>query len=953
MPAVPSIARALILALFALGSRNADAATEQPLSADGLLQEGSIAFDAVGVPRIQAGNEFDAAFLLGYVHARDRLFQMDLNRRAARGSVAELLGPAALANDVQTRTLGLDRAARETWRELSPDTRGWLRSYALGVNAWIRRNDPPREYSALELTRVEPWSPLDSVAVMKLLSFQISFSLDIDFTLRLAAYQKAGAERGFDGTALFFEDTHRSQPADDRLTFPELRAPVGKARPAPGAAGSSIHFAEPTLALARAYRERIAGHPLIAPALESVNGRGGSNWWIIGGEHTVSGKPILAADPHLPLGIPNTFYEAHIRGGERLDVRGLGMPGIPALAYGCTVRVCWGLTTNHMDVTDVYEETLVLNGLGLPVATVFEGREEPVEHIVQSFRVNRLDGVADNVEIDPGIGYANGGLTVVVPRRNRGPLVQIAGNKGLSVQYAGWGPTFELEALRRMNRARDIDEMREAATFVDFGSVTVGYADVDGNIAAFAAGEQPLRDDLQNLERADGAPPFLIRDGSGSRRHEWLPATRRQANQALPYQILDADEMPFAVNPARGYLANGNNDPIGNTLDNNVLNDRRSGGGLLYLSPAYSTFRMGRIDRLIRARLDAGERIDFETSRAWQSDTRQLDAELLLPHLLRSAENALAPQAWQPLARMMDDPRLREAIQRLQAWDHSTPTGIAEGYDAGDTAVGTQDPTAQEIAHSVAASLYAGWRARTVRAVIDDTLARAGVVASPAGAGSVSGSRELLGALKFHLDAFPTRRGIGVSGVDFFAVPDAPTREAARDYVLLEALATTLDAYASPEFAPAFGGSRALGDYRWGRLHRIVLRHALRGPFDVPSAQALHGFRHLAPDLPGLARDGGYETINDGEHDIRAPGPNGTMFNNGAIYRMVAEMHPRIRAEQSFPGGQSADVGSVHYVDQYAAWLTQRYRPMHTGPSAEPAQASLRFVPRPSPDARN
>ena len=103
-------------------------------------------------------------------------------------------------------------------------------------------------------------------------------------------------------------------------------------------------------------------------------------------------------------------------------------------------------------------------------------------------------------------------------------------------------------------------------------------SDIDGNIAAFATGEMPLRDDLQNLERPDGAPPFLIRNGSGTRRHEWLPATSLQPNQALPYQLLRVDETPAAVNPARGYLAT-NNDPIGNTLATPRGNDRRAGGG--------------------------------------------------------------------------------------------------------------------------------------------------------------------------------------------------------------------------------------------------------------------------------------------------------------------------------------------------------------------------------------
>jgi penicillin amidase len=903
-------------------------------SLDGLPDGASIDYDAEGIPRLHGRDELQAAWLLGFVHARDRLFQMDLNRRTAQGRVAELMGPAALPNDVQTRTLGLDRAAAKSWRALSPDTRAWLQQYALGVNASVARHGLPREYAMLETTRFEPWSPLDSVAVTKLLSFQLSFTLDIDFTLRLAAYQKAGIERGFDGTALFFEDTHRSQPADGRISYPDMATPSAKH----GDAGNDFAFGydESTLALARAYRAQVAAHPLIAPTLDQVNNRGGSNTWVIGGQHTASGKPILANDPHLNLPIPNTFYEARVIGGDTLDVTGIGMPGMPALAFGCTPRACWGITTAHMDVTDTYEETLVVNSYGLPTHTVYQGVAEPLEWVFQSYRVNRLDGVADNAQYDPSIGYTNGGMTLVVPRRNHGPIVTLAGGKGLSVQYTGWGATYEIEGLRRMNRARNVDDMRDAASYVDFGAVNASYADVDGHIAMFATGEQPLRDDLQNLERPDGAPPFLIRDGSGARRHEWVPLQQRQPNQALPYEILRADEMPHAIDPPSGYLANANNDPLGNTLDNTVVNDRRRGGGLRYLAPYYSTFRMGRIDRLIEAALARGDVLDFETVRDWQANTQQLDAELFLPHLFGAGERAARVDAWAPLRALATDARVGEALQRLRGWDFSAPTGIRAGFDAGDDPAALSEPSAEEIAHSVAATIYAGWRAQTVRTVIDGTLQRSGVVAAtPAGAGSASGLRELLSALHFHLERFAQRRGFGVSGVDFFAVADAPTREDARDYVLMKALKDALDRFASDEFAPAFAKSTRLDDYRWGRLHRITLRHALRGPFDLPSGDALHGFANLAPELPGVARDGGYETLNDGEHDIRAAGLNGFTFSSGVIYRLVAEMLPQIRAEEILPGGQSADLTSPHYANQHGRWLTNRYRamPLHDASS--------------------
>src|SRR5262249_3767592 len=142
------------------------------------------------------------------------------NRRAVSGTLASLVGPSQLANDVQARTLGLRRAAEKTWIALSDDTRGYLSAYAAGVNFWLSTNALPLEYTALDLTKVEPWSPVDSIAIGKGLSFQLSFDLDINPTIQLGAYQAAGHAAGFDGTLLFFGDVRRAAPPDNRVTVP-------------------------------------------------------------------------------------------------------------------------------------------------------------------------------------------------------------------------------------------------------------------------------------------------------------------------------------------------------------------------------------------------------------------------------------------------------------------------------------------------------------------------------------------------------------------------------------------------------------------------------------------------------------------------------------------------------------------------------------------------------------
>lgn len=938
------------------------------IQAPGLSAPGSVAYDAEGIPLIRAQTDNDAAFLQGWAHARDRFFQMDTNRRGASGTLAELVGPARLADDVQTRTIGLRRAALATWLAMSADTRGWLKAYADGVNFWLRNNALPPEYAPLEITQVPPWQPVDTLVIGKALAFQLSFDLDIEPTLRFAAYQQAGAAAGFDGVALYFGDTHRAAPADSRVSVPGFQPGAGvDAQTADVPAGLLLDAADPvavalghasveiapvapeTIALAESLRAKLAGIPLFERALTRKDSPIGSNEWAVSGEHTANGRALVANDPHLSLGLPSIFVEHHVHstdprhGGTAMDVVGVSLPGVPGIIQGCNQRICWGTTTNSLDVTDVFQETFRVNTLGLPYATVHNGVDEPVRWIVQSFYVNRVgSGVANDVVRDNSIGYLNGGITIVVPRRNNGPVLQISGSRGLSVAYAGWGPTYELESFRRINSARNLDEFRAALNYFDFGSQNFIYGDVDGNIGYFATGEAPIRDDLQNLGAPDGGiPPWFIRNGDGSFRHGWLPVQNRQPNQALPFEILPADEIPFVINPAAGYVANANNDPSGYSLDNNALNQLRPGGGIHYLdSGGSSAYRMGRIDRELQRLIASGNPLTITDMKALQANNQQLDAELILPHLLRAHDNGLAGSAWAPLATLAEDVRVAEAIQRLRAWDYSTPTGLRDGFDPGLSPLTRPEPNQAQIDASVAAAIWAQWRSFAVRSTIDATLQQVGLGAA------LPGSNDAYTGFKFLLDNFALLGGRGASGLNFFAADGAPNAAAGRDYVLLKALKDALDVMASPAFAPAFGGSQNLDDYRWGRLHRIVFRHPLGGPFNLPGANP-YGFVDLAPDLPGVARPGGYEVVDASGHNIRAQGVNGFMFGSGPARRFVGEMATPIRAYQILPGGQSGVLGNPSYASQLGRWLTNQYHSLTISAAAAAAASPtvVNFTP--------
>jgi penicillin G amidase len=899
-----------------------------PLHLRGLRQPARIVSDVQGIPHIYAGNDLDAIFLFGYVHARDRFFQMDLLRRTFSGTSAELLGPPVLPSDVQLRTLGLRRGAEETLAVLPPESRSFLQAYADGVNAYLGSHPLPPEYAGLELTRasVPAWSIVDSLVIGKGLAFGLSFDLsDIDNTIALTAYQQAGAVAGFDGTALFFEDVFRSAPIDPTVSIPRaLRSAAGGS-----AAGSAVApVPAAAVALAERYRAQAEAVPLLREALHRRDADTGSNWWLVDGAHSTTGHPMLANDPHLSLAAPPVFYEVHLQVYDAnrirpLNANGVSFPGAPAIPQGCNASFCWGSTVNPMDVTDVYLEQLVLDPkTGLPVATLFDGKPETLVLIPQTFRVNQIgDRVPDNLQTAP-VGPLEGGVTLVVPRRNNGPIIAVDTSAApkvtaLSVQYTGWRATRELDTFRLLLRGTSLADFKQALQFFDFGSQNWGYADVAGNIAYFTSGEMPVREDLQLLGRPDGAPPYLIRDGAHRAKNEWLPVVHPQPQQALAYEILPFAEMPQVVNPQEGFIANANNDPVGTTLDNNPLNQPRPGGGIFYLSPGYDSLRVGRIRRLLTAALANGGKIAPEDMMRFQGNNQMLDAQLLVPVIEQAFADATRPETPLDLFLLTSDPRVADAGARLAAWDWSTPTGIPQGYDPGDDPAALPPPGDAEVRASVAATLYSVWRSRAIANILDGTLAKYGVGAFH------PDSRISVATLGHLLLDFPEHHGIGASGIDFFTAAGAqPSREAARDVVVLKSLKEALDLLASDAFAPAFHGSTDLDDDRWGFLHRIVFRHPLGGPFSIPEGG---GFHSLAPDLPGLAVSGGFETVDAASHDVRASGVDDFMFGSGPARRFVGVLSRPIEAWQILPGGEGSAPGSPHQADQLGRWLTVGY----------------------------
>ena len=913
-----------------------------PMEVPGLESPVKVIRDIDGIPHILGNNEYDVVFVQGYLHAQDRFFQMDASRRQGSGTLAELLGPPALASDVQLRTFGLRRAAELSLAALSPETRAGLQAYANGVNFYLNTQPLPPEYTVLEITQAEPWTPLDSVVVGKLIAFGLSFDLDIGNTEALLSYQFAGSLAGFDGTALFFEDLFRTQPFDPAATIPDSLAaavpgkpkktkPPEKAQKSALSGRSSALSNAPamrsdpaTMKLVEDYMEQVKGIPLLEKALKSRDKPTGSNEWAVAASRSASGKAMLANDPHLALNTPATWYQNHLRARPaRMDVVGSSFPGVPYVVLGQNRRITWGATVNPMDVTDTFLEQVVPDATSPSgLSTIYQGLPEPLIPNPETFSYNIVgDGIANNTEMAPAGGTVDGvfipPVTLIAPRRNNGPIISLDMTTGvaLSVQYTGFSATREFDAFRSFNFARNLDDFKEGIQFFDFGSQNFSYMDVRGNIAYFTSAEMPIREDLQ-AGFVNGVPPYLVRNGQGG--NEWLPVTNPQPHQAIPFEILPFDEMPKLVNPVSGYFINANNDPTGNTRDNNAFNEMRPGGGIFYLNPGYAIgTRAGRITQAFEERLAAGG-LSVKDMQDIQADVILLDAQVFTPLIVKAFDNAKLESANPLLAGLAADPRVIEAVVRLRHWNYSTPTGVAEGYDASDNNGHRAEPSMKEVEHSIAATIYSVWRGQMIGNTIDQVVDTIGLPRPPS---SLS-----MTALRNLFDTYDTQLGFGASGLNFFNVPGVDDPLARRDILILKSVQDALDLLAGPEFAAAFGGSTDQNEYRWGRLHRIVLDHPLGPPFDTPPAGV--AFPPSFPDLPGLAVDGGFGVVDASSHNARADSSNDFMFGSGPSRRYIGEASraPRgIKGRTVLPGGESGVLGNPLYANILGRWLTNDY----------------------------
>ena len=944
--------------------------------------------DAEGIAHIAATSRHDLYFVTGWIHADDRLFQADLTRRQPSGTLAELFGSSELGGDVQSRTIGLRRAAERSWPVISQEGRDALTAYAAGINAWVAANPLPPEYGLLGISTFRPWNEIDSLVIGAAIAFSLSFDLDTGLTEAFAAYAGYVPGNPLAGAALFQFDVFRSAPFDCASTVPDAtgqypfipvpsqllpppvagyeaaRCPLasvaagkgsGKQTKSTGAPAAQSASGRPDLQLlqelAGKARANLRKSDFIRKRLDA-DGTIGSNEWGVTRAVGANGRPIIANDPHLALNTPSTFYPMG-QAADGLDVFGSGFAGVPFVVLGHNKHIHWGATTNPMDVTDTFFELVQFDGNGVPVCTVFQSGCEPLQLVPEAFFYNNFQGGLS--QATPAMGVPP--FTIVVPRRNNGPIIALLGNgapgavvPALSVQYTGFSASRILDTFRLWNEARNLAQFRHALQFFDVGSQNWVYGDLAGNVAYFTSAEMPIRMDLQAGTVAAAqvgplagfpTPPWLIRDGvSGV--HEWMPVQNPQPGQAIPYEILRQDEMPHTINPPAGWFVNANNDPAGTVLDNDPLNQLRKGGkGIYYLNPGYADgLRAGTITLRVREKIAGAGAITFEDMQAIQADVTLHDARYFVPVMV-AAFGGGATSGVAELDALRGDPRIAEAVGRLAAWNFSTPTGIQPGYDAGDPPVmpaGLPEPTDAEIANSVAATIFSVWRGQAIRQIVD----------APLGSLPKPGSGQAIAALRHVFDTFPLTGGRGLSGVvDFFAVAGVADPAARRDIKVLGALASALDRLAGPSFAEVYANSTDQDDYRWGYLHRITFDHPFVPQFSIPPAAG--AFLPPVDGLDGIPTDGGFGVVDASSHNPRADNWNSFRFGSGPVRRFAGEPSSAFgsRTESVWAGGVSGVPGSPYYVNILPYWLSNNTLPTVLKPSDVRAGAErvIRFEP--------
>jgi len=523
--------------------RSALPETTGQLRLPGLGQEVTIVRDIHGVPTITAAQESDAYFALGFVHAQDRLFQLDVQRRYAAGRMAEITSSEkALNGDRYIRRLGLYRSAQAALQNLPASARMALESYSAGINAFLqsRKGALPVEFSLFGYIP-EPWHAEDSLAIMKLRAMRLSGNL----TNQLLRSRLAGNFSEQEIQELLPTDAESPESMPKKLAIwwadPALRA--------------MAEFAGPTAA---------------------------SNNWVVDGRHSVTGKPLLANDPHLDFSLPGIWYLARMR-APGMNVTGGTIPGAPFVLVGHTEKIAWGVTSTGAAVTDLFMEQVDPQDPGRYLSP--QGSQPFITRV-------------EEIKIKGGKSEQ---LTIRETRH--GPVIadSLPGSSSGEKLVLALQATFlsrqdsSVQAGQALQHAIDWKTFKEALRYWDAPALNFVFADVDGNIGSYTPARIPLR------KHGDGTAP--VPGWSGE--YDWIGW--------IPF-----DALPQTYNPAEGMVVTANNKIVASDYPDLITRDWGSPNRALR----------------IKTLLEKTPKQSIQTSTDIMADTLSIDAQALLPRLL-------------------------------------------------------------------------------------------------------------------------------------------------------------------------------------------------------------------------------------------------------------------------------------------------------------------------------
>ncbi|MHA2254063.1 MAG: penicillin acylase family protein [Candidatus Kariarchaeaceae archaeon] len=432
---------------------------EGELNLPGLHSSVEITRDQWGVPHINASNEHDLYFAQGFIHAQDRLWQMEMARRTTSGTLSELFGKIALDTDRIARTFGFYRLGKSDWETLEKDSRDVVEAYSKGVNAHINSLETklPVEFSLIK-HKPKLWKPEDTMGIMRYMVWSMSHGWYAEI-IRAKLIEAVGEEHA---SKLEIE-----YPNENPYTLPK-----------------NIDF-----------NKIDKDGNLIKLKGPFFNQNGGSNAWVISGKKSTTGNPILCNDMHLTLSLPSIWYQNHLKNrSERKSITGVSICGLPMVMVGHNDKITWGMTFAYTDAEDIFVEQFNKDN---PTQYRFKGEWKEAEIIREEIEVKDDLNHLEKVYIT-----------------HHGPVISdvLEGQtERLSISSMGLKPVNSLKGWHLLNKANTWNDFVTAMKHIDAPQLNVVYADVDGNIGHWVTGKVPIR------KKGSGMAPVIGWSGE----YEW------------------------------------------------------------------------------------------------------------------------------------------------------------------------------------------------------------------------------------------------------------------------------------------------------------------------------------------------------------------------------------------------------------------------------------------------